>query len=178
MPGQRHRPGIDNLKGEYSVENSSVTDRFKRWQKKTSSRVFVLYPAAIIVIELILRWGQLSLSLWAVPLIPWGYLQFRLSGQYRNRIGGGGPGFDVPPERLVTTGIFALTRNPMYLGQMIYLLGFTLTFRSLSGLALIACLLFWYRQRVAEDEQRLAQMFGNEYTEYKTRVKRWIPGMP
>lgn len=157
--------------------NEAKPFNLKKWLKKTSSRVFIVYPLAIILIELLIDAGKPALSLWGLPLIPWGYLQFRLSGQYRNRIGGGGPGFDVPPERLVTTGIFSLTRNPMYLGQMIYMSGFVICFQSLPGIALLMYHCFWYTARVNEDEKRLAEMFGQSYLDYKGRVKRWIPGV-
>jgi steroid 5-alpha reductase family enzyme len=60
----------------------------------------------------------------------WGYLQYRLCGQYRGKRSGGGPGPEVPPERLVSSGIYAYTRNPMYLGHIIFLIGLTLTLRS------------------------------------------------
>ena len=149
----------------------------KKWIKKTSSRVFIVYPLAIIILELLIDLGKPGIVLWGLPLIPWGYLQFRLSGKYRNRIGGGGPGFDVPPERLVTTGIFGWTRNPMYLGQMIYMTGFVICFSSLPGVALLIYHCFWYTARVKEDEVRLEQMFGQPYLDYKRMVKRWIPGI-
>lgn len=148
-----------------------------QWIRKTSSRVFVVYPAAIVLLELLIDQGKPALFAWGLPLIPWGYLQFRLSGLYRNHSGGGGPGFDVPPERLVTTGIFAWTRNPMYLGQMIYMTGFAITFQSLAGIVLLVYHCFWYSARVREDENRLAQMFGQSYLDYKAQVKRWIPGL-
>ena len=53
----------------------------------------------------------------------WGYLQYRLCGKYRTTRGGGGPSPEVPAERLVSTGLYAYTRNPMYLGHLFGLSG-------------------------------------------------------
>jgi len=37
--------------------------------------------------------------------------------------------------------------------------------------------IFWFDRRVREDEQRLAELFGEPYRDYCRRVKRWIPGL-
>jgi len=149
----------------------------RRWFKSTSRRTFVVYPILVIILELLIRGGHLVFVPWGVPLLPWGYLQFRLAGQYRTRRGGGGPGLDVPPERIVSTGIYAWTRNPMYLGHLIYIAGLAITFQSLPALLLLIGVLPWYRGRVRHDEERLEEMFGQEYLDYKSRVKRWLPGL-
>ena len=107
----------------------------------------------------------------------WGYLQYRLCGRYRIRHGGGGPGFDNPPERLVTTGPYAYTRNPMYLGHLIFLAGVSLTLRSLPGALLTAGVALWFHARVLRDERRLILRLGEPYREYTRRVRRWIPGL-
>ena len=107
----------------------------------------------------------------------WGYLQYRLCGLYRMRHGGGGPGFDTPPEQLVTSGPYALTRNPMYLGHLIFLAGLSLTLRSLLSTALTLATALWFHARVLRDERRLVARFGEPYRDYATRVKRWIPGL-
>ena len=156
-------------------ENNSNSFNLNKWLKKTSNRIFIAYPIAILMLELLIHRGDLDFVFWGLALVPWGYLQFRLSGQYRNRIGGGGPGFDVPPERLVTSGIYAWTRNPMYLGQLIFLTGIAISFWSLPAAALVGYHIPWYRDRVAEDEQRLSQMFAQDYVNYMGRVKRWMP---
>jgi protein-S-isoprenylcysteine O-methyltransferase Ste14 len=82
-----------------------------------------------------------------------------------------------PPGRLVTSGPYALTRNPMYLGHLIFVLGLALAFRSKLAAALGVghALRFW--RRVHSDEERLQVLYGDEYRAYKMRVKRWIPGL-
>lgn len=149
----------------------------RRWLQSTSRRTFILYPLIIILLEYLFRNGDLAVAIWGIPLLTWGYLQYRLAGNYRTRIGGGGPGIGNPPERLVATGIYALTRNPMYLGHLIFMAGLAVTFRSVAAVALLLFHIPWFQYRVRQDEQYLASVFGKEYDEYKIRVKRWIPGI-
>ena len=160
------------------ADTAGTFQRFlRRWLKSTSRRTFVVYPLLIIVLELLIRGGHLVVNPWGLVLFPWGYLQFRLAGRYRTRRGGGGPGMDVPPERLVTSGIYAWTRNPMYLGHFIYIAGLAITFYSLPALLLFFAVMPWYRKRTRRDEERLEELFGQEYLNYKQRVKLWLPGL-
>jgi protein-S-isoprenylcysteine O-methyltransferase Ste14 len=143
----------------------------------TSFRTFFLYPLIVLAWELALNRGSLRFEPAFLPLLAWGYLQYRLVGTYRIRRGGGGPGMDTPPERLVTSGPFAWCRNPMYLGHMIFLLGLTLSLRSELAAAITVATIVWFQFRVRRDERRLAERFGQPYLEYKARVRRWIPGL-
>ncbi|MBI3044991.1 MAG: isoprenylcysteine carboxylmethyltransferase family protein [Betaproteobacteria bacterium] len=151
--------------------------RASKWLRSTSIRTFLVYPLVVVSWELLLNEGRLRFEPWFPPLLAWGYLQFRLVGRYRIRHGGGGPGMDTPPERLVTTGPFAYCRNPMYLGYIIFLLGLTLSLRSeLSALITLATAI-WFHFRVKRDERRLVERFGQPYADYIARVRRWIPGL-
>lgn len=149
----------------------------KRWLKSTSNRTFIVYPVVIVVLECLIHKGAPALIIWGLPLLPWGYLQYHWGGKYRTRKGGGGPGVDVPPDRIVDTGIYAWTRNPMYLGHLIFMAGLAISFWSLPAVALFTYHLVWFQNRVLHDEQRLQQMFGQDYVNYRGRVKRWIPGL-
>jgi hypothetical protein len=141
----------------------------------SSFRTFVLYPAIVVAWELLLNKGRLRLEPWFLPLLAWGYLQYRLVGKYRLRLGGGGPGMNNPPERLVTSGPFAWCRNPMYLGHIIFLLGLTLSLQSVLAGIITAATMVWFQMRVMRDEKRLRERFGQPYVDYSARVKRWIP---
>ena len=149
----------------------------RRWLKSTSNRTFIVYPLAIVAAELLIHRGALRFVPWFLPLLPWGYLQYRLVGHYRIRHGGGGPGMSNPPERIVTTGPYRHTRNPMYLGHLIFMLGLALTLASWIAAALFAFHLFWFHRRALEDEAQLSRRFGAQYDAYALRVKRWIPGV-
>ena len=148
-----------------------------RFLSRTPVRSFVVYPVVSLLWELAIHGDQLQPNLWFAPLMIWGYLQYRLCGRYRIRIGGGGPGLETPPERLVSTGPYALTRNPMYLGHIIFLIGLTLTLKSwLAGLITIATAT-WFHLRVIGDEKKLVPRLGQPYADYLARVRRWIPGL-
>lgn len=146
-----------------------------RWLKSTSRRTFVVYPIVIVAIELAIRRGDLAVVPWGIPLLAWGYLQYRLCGTYRERFGGGGPGIEVPPDRILDVGPYRYVRNPMYLGHLIFMTGLAITFQSWAAVALLAFHVFWFQRRVVEDEKHLEQLFGADYAAYKARVKRWIP---
>ena len=138
-------------------------------------RTFVLYPVVVVAWELFLNGGRLRLDPWFAPLLPWGFLQYWLCGRYRIRRGGGGPGMETPPERLVVTGPFAWCRNPMYLGHLAFLLGLTLSLRSALAAIITIAAAVWFQLRVRRDEERLRERFGQPYLDYSARVKRWIP---
>ena len=152
---------------------SQVVRRFRG----TSFRTFILYPLVTVTWELLLNRGGLRLEPLFLPLMAWGYLQYRWCGQYRIKRGGGGPGLDTPPERLVTTGPFAYLRNPMYLGHIIFLAGLALTLNSLFAALLTVVTIVWFHFRVLGDERRLTQRFGQPYVAYLGKVKRWVPGL-
>jgi len=167
------------------MENPAVPDKPQRpntvlrWLQSTSKRTFVLYPVLIFLFEYAWHGGRVHFLGWnlvfGIPLLIWGYGEYRLCGNFRGRLGGGGPGIDIPPDRIVDTGIYGYTRNPMYLGHMIFMLGLAITFWSWAALLLLAFHIWWFQQRVLEDEERLTKMFGGQYTDYQRRVKRWIP---
>jgi protein-S-isoprenylcysteine O-methyltransferase Ste14 len=154
------------------VHIDSIAGFFRR----TPVRTFVLYPLALIVWEKAARESILVQPIFLILMI-WGYLQYRVCGLYRIKHGGGGPGLETPPERLVSTGPYAYTRNPMYLGHLIFLAGLTLALRSWLGAAITLATAIWFHLRVASDEKRLRVRLGEPYLEYTKRVKRWIPGL-
>ena len=146
-----------------------------RWLKSASNRTFVVWPVLLLSVQAALDRGWPQLSLWGLPLMAWGYGQYKLVGRRRNALGGGGPGLSNPPERLVTTGIYSFTRNPMYLGHMVFLAGLAVMLSWPAWLVLIGHAI-WFDWRVRGDERHLAALFGADYLAYLGRVKRWIPG--
>lgn len=79
------------------------------------------------------------------------------------------------PKALVSNGIYCFTRNPIYLGFFLIVIGFPLYFGSIWGV--IAAPLFAMtlsRLVIEKEEAYLAKKFGEAYTGYKSRVRRWI----
>jgi protein-S-isoprenylcysteine O-methyltransferase Ste14 len=76
---------------------------------------------------------------------------------------------------LVVSGIFRFTRNPMYLGLLMFLLAWA-SYLS-NGVALLglpAFVLYMNRFQIAPEERALAALFGADFTAYKARVRRWM----
>jgi protein-S-isoprenylcysteine O-methyltransferase Ste14 len=158
-------------------ELERARDRTLRWLRRTPVQTFILCPLIVMLFELAVHQGRLMFVPWGVPLLVWGYLQYLYVGNYRLPRAGGTAGMEVPPERIITQGPYRFTRNPMYLGHLIFMFGLALTFWS--GLALVILMgrAYWFQQRVLHDEVRLETIFGAEYAAYRAQVKRWIPGL-
>ena len=79
------------------------------------------------------------------------------------------------PDILVKEGLFRYSRNPMYLGFVIALLGVSALLGSLSTLAVvIAFFVITDRWYIAFEERAMAKKFGEEYEKYKSQTRRWI----
>lgn len=76
---------------------------------------------------------------------------------------------------LVTTGMYKVSRNPMYLGLLILLLGVATYLGQLSAFLVLPvfCIVITEMQ-IKPEEHMLEQKFGSEYLAYKSKVRRWI----
>jgi protein-S-isoprenylcysteine O-methyltransferase Ste14 len=146
-----------------------------RWLGRTPVQTFLLCPLAVLAFESAWQGGRPHIVWWGIPLLIWGYLQYKLVGGYRHPRAGGGPGMETAPDRIIDYGPYRYTRNPMYLGHLIFMVGLAITFWSWFALILLAARAFWFQCRVLHDEARLRDKFGADYDAYRARVKRWIP---
>ena len=79
------------------------------------------------------------------------------------------------PSALITSGIFGLTRNPIYLADMLILLGFALLWGKWSGFLLLPVLyLILDRRFIRPEEQRLRATFPETFAAYMKTTRRWI----
>jgi len=76
---------------------------------------------------------------------------------------------------LVTSGIYRATRNPMYLGMLLALVGWAFWLGQLPPFLLLPFfVVFLNRFQIAPEERALARMFGPQFSAYRARVRRWI----
>lgn len=76
---------------------------------------------------------------------------------------------------LVVTGIYNYTRNPMYLGMAVMLLGWTIILGHPGGLVGAALFIAYIdRFQIRPEERALQALFGDAFTAYRARVRRWI----
>ena len=76
---------------------------------------------------------------------------------------------------LITSAAFSVSRNPMYLGFVLILLGIAILLGSLSPYMVIPIfVVFIDRVFISEEEQMLADKFGTEWDLYKQKTRRWI----
>lgn len=86
---------------------------------------------------------------------------------------------DIKPwkttSRLITTGVYRFTRNPIYLAFVLIGLGAALAVNTLwIALLQIPLVALLTKLVIAKEESYLEAKFGNEYRNYRQRVRRWI----
>jgi len=81
----------------------------------------------------------------------------------------------APTKKLVVSGLYRFSRNPMYIGVMLLLIGETLFFSSRS-LCLYSFIVFvgFNIFIIAREEPRLKKDFGDDYDIYRKKVRRWF----
>lgn len=76
---------------------------------------------------------------------------------------------------LVTTGVYQVTRNPMYLGLLLVLIGWAVYLSSVWALVGVVAFVYYIeRFQIKPEEQALDALFSAEYSAYKTQVRRWL----
>lgn len=76
---------------------------------------------------------------------------------------------------LVTRGVFAFSRNPIYVADLLFLVAAGLWFGSLLSFLLLPLFVaYMNRFQIVPEEDTLARLFGADYAAYRDRVRRWI----
>jgi protein-S-isoprenylcysteine O-methyltransferase Ste14 len=84
-------------------------------------------------------------------------------------------GIDVDqPGRLVTTGIFAVSRNPIYVGFFVFLVGQLLVFPNWVPLIYLVAATALFHRQVLREEAFMRGHYGQEYAEYCSHVRRYV----
>ena len=78
-------------------------------------------------------------------------------------------------SHLVTDGVFSFTRNPMYLGMVIILLGVSIYNGVYVGIIILPCFIFYITEfQIKPEEEAMEEIFAGVYTDYLKRVRRWL----
>lgn len=84
----------------------------------------------------------------------------------------------LKPERsssLVSAGIYRITRNPMYVGMVFFLLAWAVHLSALLPLAgIVLFVVYITRFQIRPEERALQRIFGDQFSAYCTRVRRWL----
>jgi protein-S-isoprenylcysteine O-methyltransferase Ste14 len=76
---------------------------------------------------------------------------------------------------LVVSGVYRVSRNPMYVGLLLVLLGWAVLLSNVLAFAILpAFILYVNRFQIGPEETALAKMFGEQYATYRSRVRRWL----
>lgn len=79
------------------------------------------------------------------------------------------------PSFMITEGIFSRTRNPMYAGFFLLLLGFAICFRNLFSLfSAFGFLTVMHFVFIPREEKLMYSRFGKQYDDYKRNVRKWF----
>jgi protein-S-isoprenylcysteine O-methyltransferase Ste14 len=118
----------------------------------------------------------LSLPLNLVGLMPLGFgLALSAMAERQFKSAGANVNTFEAPTRLVTEGLFKYSRNPMYLGLALILVGVWILLGSVSPLVGVVGFILvtdlWY---ISYEEKRLNATFGQAYEAYRAHTRRWF----
>ena len=99
---------------------------------------------------------------------------------------GGIPTFSIKPltpptpdMELKTSGLYGIVRNPIYLGEQLWFIGYCIMFQSIIGLCTVPLWWLAFLVHILAEEKMLEDTIGDKYREYKKKVKgRMLPGLP
>jgi protein-S-isoprenylcysteine O-methyltransferase Ste14 len=111
----------------------------------------------------------LSLAAVGVGIAVAGVVSFRIAKTTVN------PLHPETASALVTSGVYQLTRNPMYLGALILLIGWAVFLANALGFILVPVfVLYLNRFQIGPEEKALTALFASEFTAYCAKVRRWL----
>lgn len=78
---------------------------------------------------------------------------------------------------VVTSGVFAYCRHPVYFGSILLFVGMSIFSWSLLSFGICVIIIIFYEYVATYEEKLLVKQFGQEYRDYQKRVPKWIPGL-
>lgn len=118
--------------------------------------------------------GYVSLAIWICAILGFGFLAVALN-IFRVHKTTFDPLDPSKAQNLVVTGIYRITRNPMYVGLALLLVAWCLYLGDLVTFATVPLFIIVMNElQIKGEERALSQKFGKEYETYKRRVRRWL----
>ncbi len=78
-------------------------------------------------------------------------------------------------NNLVSSGIFKISRNPMYLGMLIIIMSTVVYYFNYFSVLTPFIFYFWINEfQIKREEKKLEEKFGSDYKKYKSKTRRWI----
>jgi len=114
----------------------------------------------------IISWIGVFFCLAGLSLLSWSLISFGRSFRV---------GIDTEhPDKLITSGVFAFSRNPIYVAFTCILLGQFLIFSNWILLLYMGAGIWLFHRQVLREEEYLKKHYGKEYLEYCNRVRRYL----
>ena len=78
-------------------------------------------------------------------------------------------------NKLVTSGIFKYSRNPMYLGMLMIIISTSIFYLNIYSILTPFLFVFWINKfQIKREEVFLTKKFGKEYLSYKNKTRKWL----
>ena len=146
-------------------EGSDFTAEFNKTQKYAIRSMHIIYLLSIIYsifvpLKLGTPWFYAGLPIYLLGLVSYVMVWVGFA--------------TTPPDKLVTTGIYRYSRNPMQLSQAVIFLGVGIATASWIFLLLAVVYMIAPLSWVDAEEHHCLKYYGNAYREYMKRTPRWI----
>lgn len=184
MPSRRS-PAVSNANTAL-VTGASAGTRHPQRKEAMSSLELKIPPPVVALLVALAMWGiarlapatdepsariaiALALAVVGVAFSVSGVVAFRRAKTTEN------PMKPQAASSLVIAGVYKITRNPMYLGLSLVILGWAVFLWSAWALlGPIVFMAYIARFQIVPEERVLASLFGREYSVYKAKVRRWL----
>ena len=114
----------------------------------------------------IISWFGVLFCLTGLLLLLWSLVSFGQSFRV---------GIDTEtPDKLITSDVFAFSRNPIYVAFAVILVGQFLIFPNWILLLYLGAGIWLFHRQVLREEEYLKKHYGKEYLEYCSRVRRYL----
>ena len=149
-------------------------------------KLFIPPPAYMVIFAISMWFLDKNYPLAEILFAPWNKIGFIIIGLallldlsslflFFKRKTTPNPFVPKNASKLVTSGLYRYTRNPMYLGLAIVLTGWAIYLGSLSPFLLIPIFIVVLTvQQICPEEEILSEKFGQDYIDYKESVRRWL----